>query len=338
MIYNRTTGEPIGYTQNEREKALSVSLTSLAASMGYTPIKVSHYYHLKEMDSLTIYNDKTWYRWSKQGNRMGGTQIDFLMEFGNIDTPVKAIKKLLEFRGMNISVDDFGVNNNNITHSENLDKNDKGQLELPPQNKDYKRLYAYLMKTRGLSSDVISYMIHNKLIYEDANHHNIVFLGKNPQGDIKYAGVHGTVSLNGKSYKCDCRGNDKNYGVNIVNKQSDKLCVFEAVIDCMSYMDMTGDYASNKLVLGMVADNPLEQFLNDYSHIREINFCLDNDEAGQKAIYSDCGLFNKYNKLGYKCNVTVPDQGKDFNEALLLRKENLIHQTNTMNRYNRHGR
>lgn len=44
-------------------------------------------------------------------------------------------------------------------------------------------------------------------------------------------------------------GNDKNFGINIVNTDSEELKVFEASIDLMSYLDLTGDYKSNKLVL-----------------------------------------------------------------------------------------
>ena len=31
---------------------------------------------------------------------------------------------------------------------------------------------------------------------------------------------------------------------------------------------------------------------------------------------------NKYSEAGYECRVTVPESGKDFNEALLNRKNN----------------
>ena len=91
MFFDKDTGEAIGYDPNEREEALSVSLTSLASAMGYTPIRQGRHYSLKEMDSLVIYNDRSWNRWSKKGNINGGTQIDFLMEFGNVQTAAQAI-------------------------------------------------------------------------------------------------------------------------------------------------------------------------------------------------------------------------------------------------------
>ena len=156
----------------------------------------------------------------------------------------------------------------------------------------------------------------------------MVFLGKDKEGRIRYATKRGTMDIYGKKYRGDVAGNDKNYGINIVNPSSSELKVFEANIDLMSYLDMTGDYQSNKLVLGMVADNPLVQFLNDYSHINKIGFCLDNDEAGKCAVYGgakqNIGLLQKYAQQGYETYAHMVPDGigcKDWNEYLIYQKE-----------------
>ena len=52
----------ISYTNDERNAALNVSLTALASSLGYTPVRAGRHYYLKEMDSLVIYNDRSWNR------------------------------------------------------------------------------------------------------------------------------------------------------------------------------------------------------------------------------------------------------------------------------------
>ena len=324
LRYHKSNGEEvIMYTNEERESAMQVSLTSLARSLGYTPIKQGSLWTLKEMDSLKIHNDKTWYRWSGKGNRNGGTQIDFLMEFGGVDSPAEAIQQLLEFNGERIQ---------EVYAEDNVKKKEPTEFKLPPANKDQRRLFAYLMKTRGLSQEIVHYFVHNKLIYEDEKHHNIVYCGRDPQGVVGYAGLRGTADYNGRTFKMDVPGNDKNYGVNIVNKESSELKVFEAVIDCMSYMDMFGDKTTNKLILGMVEDNPLAQFLKDYPHIKTISFCLDNpdiDAAAKKALYGDMskpkeqrkpGLIEKYEALGYEVKVETPPHGKDYNESLLQMK------------------
>lgn len=76
----------------------------------------------------------------------------------------------------------------------------------------------------------------------------------------------------------------------------------------------------------MVEDNPLARFVKDYDHITNISLCLDNDEAGKKAIYGDgkgskLGLKEKYEGLGFQVNVEVPPAGKDFNESLIELKK-----------------
>ena len=170
-------GNPVGYSQEEREEALTVSLRAIASSLGYTPLRSGGHYSLKEMDSLVIYNDRTWNRWSGKGTITGGTQIDFLMAFGGIDTPQQAIKWLLDFKGSPVELD--YVKQNPIIPDEHLKHRD---MVLPPKNNNYRRLFAYLIQTRGLSSEVVSDFVHRKLIYEDSVHHNIVYCGYDPEG------------------------------------------------------------------------------------------------------------------------------------------------------------
>lgn len=336
MKYVKGNGDVVlAYTPEERQKALEVSLTSLASSLGYTPIRSGTHFILKEMDSLVIYNDKSWHRWSGKGNITGGSQIDFLLEFGSIATVPEAIQELLAFKGEAVQEVHMG----NVQ-----DKKEKctNNFELPPRNENYRRLYAYLIKTRGLSQEIVSEFVHQRLIYEEALHHNIVYCGCDPEGNVRYAGLRGTYDYNGRKFKMDVPGNDKNYGVNIVNEGCPRLKVFESVIDCMSYIDMTGDRESNKLILGMLEDNPLAQFLKDYNHIKQITFCLDNDVPAKEAIYGNPdshsenkrkGLKQKYQDLGYSCDVESPAFGKDFNECLLVRKggHNLQPQNNPIN-------
>lgn len=320
MRYHKNNGEEvIVYTNEEREKALEVSLTALASSLGYTPVRQGSHFSLKEMDSLVIYNDRSWKRWSGKGYRTAGSQIDFLLEFGGIDSVPEAIQQLLEFKGEPMLEQYASASREH--HSEQ-------DFVLPPKNDNFKRLYAYLIQTRGLSQEVVSDFVHKKLIYEDAVHHNIVYCGYDPEGNIRYAGLRGTADIYGKKFKMDVPGNNKNYGVNIVNPESSEIKVFESVIDCMSYIDLYGDKESNKLILGMVEDNPLAQFLKDYNHIKTITFCLDNDAAAHKALYGDPnqkqpkpGLKEKYETQGYMVKIEIPPYGKDFNESLLGSKK-----------------
>lgn len=120
-------------------------------------------------------------------------------------------------------------------------------------------------------------------MYESGTYHNLVFVGKDTEGIPRFASQRGTLDKYGKPFKGDVTGNDKTYGVNLVDQNSDTLYVYEAAIDAMSDMELREDYQNNILVLGMLSDGPLEKFLKDYPHIRKIQFCLDNDLPGRQA-------------------------------------------------------
>ena len=334
-------------------QAKETSLTELAAYYGFHPKRIGNTYTLEEYDSIRIYNDRTWYRWSKAGSRGedGGSQIDFLMQFCGVESTYKAIRVLLDFQGISYAEGER-MQNPQPGHlaKQPLEQRKTAAFVLPePVEGNYRRAYAYLMKTRGLSQRVIDYFVKDlKILYEEKEHHNLVFLGKDREGKVRYATKRGTADIYGKKYRGDVAGNNKNYGINIINLGSDELKVFEANIDLMSYMDVTGDYESNKLVLGMVADNPLAQFLRDYQHIRKITFCMDNDESGMNAMYGKqeavpgkagkVGLIEKYASQGYQTRADiVPKEtgSKDWNEYLLYLKKQAPKQERQIRRKSR---
>ncbi len=318
-------------------QAKETSLTQLAEYYGYHPKRVGNQlYTLAEHDSVRIYNDRSWYRWSKAGSGKGsgGSQIDFLMQFCGVETVPQAIRTLLEFQGISLEDDAWRQQMpERPLHQAEKGKTapERREFILPEPMKDgmYRRAYAYLIKTRGLSQKVVDYFVRDlKILYEEKEHHNLVFLGKDKEGRVRYATKRGTADIYGKKYRGDVAGNDKNYGINIVNPDSEELKVFEANIDLMSYLDVTGDYESNKLVLGMTADPPLVRFLEDYPHIKRIGFCLDNDEAGMIAMHGDeargrTGLLQKYETQGYQTYAdSVPQESgcKDWNEYMIYKK------------------
>ena len=129
-----TTQWGYSYTQEERQEALNLSLTSLAVSLGYTPVQTGSHYHLKEMDSLVIYNDRTWNRWSGKGNITGGTTIDFMMAFGDASNAAEAINKLLELNGKDI----IAKNIHPIDERTEKAASNRYSFALPPKNQNYK--------------------------------------------------------------------------------------------------------------------------------------------------------------------------------------------------------
>ena len=66
--------------------------------------------------------------------------------------------------------------------------------------------------------------------------------------------MRGVFDKQGKPFKCDVEGNDKNYGFNVVNVNSTELVVFEAAIDLMSYVDIFADHESKDVYKRQTTD------------------------------------------------------------------------------------
>lgn len=309
------------FTESELAIAKSVDLTAVASYLGYTVKRVGHYHTLKEMDSIRIYDKSHWFRWSRQYEKgeNGGSQIDFLRVFCGMDIK-EAVWWLLDFAGYRRIE---GVEHKMpLKHQVDVaKKREVKKFELPVRSLDNSFLYSYLNQERGISKSVIDYFVSKNLIYESRHYHNIVFKGNDKDGVTKFASMRGVFDKEGKPFKCDVAGNDKQYGFNVCNDESNELVVFEGAIDLMSYVDIFSDYETNKLALGMLADAPLDTFLKEHPQITTIRFCLDGDGPGRKAASQ---LMEKYYGFGYEVEDCPPPAGyKDYNEWLVETKKNL---------------
>lgn len=303
-------------SEEELAIAKATDLTLVAGQLGYTVVRKGTYHSLKEIDSMRIYNCCSWYRWSQN---KGGSQIDFLQEFAGFGFK-EAVIWLLEFSGYHYQYHHFSSALNKeqylrVQSSIDVELQKKSvPFQLPEKAENFKRLYAYLMKTRGLSKQTVDYFVKKALIYESQKHHNIVFLGNDKDGITRFASMRGTSDYLGTPFKGDVKGNDKNYGFHVLNSKSETLLVFESAIDLMSYVDFYHDYSTSKLALGMVNDRPLERFLEEHPQIKRIGFALDNDEPGRKAVKE---LMEKYEAAGYAVkDIRPPEGSKDWNQYL----------------------
>lgn len=251
------------FTEEELAIAKSVDLCAVAESLGYTVKRIGKYHTLKEMDSIRIYDRSHWYRWSRQfdkGNN-GGSQIDFLRVFGGMSVK-EAVFWLLDFAGYR-RIESTGKQP--LVHQVTKKQpQERKPFVLPQPAGDNSYLISYLNNERGISKAVIELFLKENLIYESRHYHNIVFKGNDKNGVTRFASMRGVFDKQGKPFKCDVEGNDRNYGFNVVNVNSTELVVFEAAIDLMSYVDIFADHESNKLALGMLADAPLATFLREH--------------------------------------------------------------------------
>lgn len=309
------------FTEEELTIAKSVDLTAVACSLGYTVKRIGRYHTLKEMDSIRIYNRSHWFRWSRQYEKgsNGGSQIDFLRIFAGMEVK-EAVFWLLDFAGYRRLPED--EDKIKLKYQIAVEQRENKDFVLPMPSRDNSYLYTYLREERGLSNQVIRYFIEKNLIYESRQYHNVVFKGNDKEGVTRFASMRGVFDKEGKSFKCDVAGNDKEYGFNVTNPESTELVVFEAAIDLMSYVDVFEDYESNKLALGMLAEAPLITFLKEHPQISTIRFCLDNDNPGRNTSRELC---EKYYGLGYEVEDCPPPVGfKDYNEWLVARKRDMV--------------
>ena len=192
----------------------------------------------------------------------------------------------------------------------------KQEFSLPPRNADDRRVFAYLRK-RGIAAQVIRQFLNCGLLYEDAEHHNCVFVGRDESGQAKYAGLRGTYDLDGPGFKGDAPGSDKNTGFSLPHDpRSDLVLVFEAPIDLMSYLTLHRN-TPNALALCGLYDGALQAYLADHPQIKRIELCLDADGPGREAARQ---FQDKYTAMGYAVTVEEPRSGKDWNEYLQKRK------------------
>ena len=155
------------FTEEELAIAKSVDLVDVAAALGYTPKRIGRYHTLKEMDSMRIYNRNHWCRFSRlyEKGECGGSQIDFLMVFAGMDIK-EAVAWLLDFAGYRRS--QVMSSRKELSHQVRFDRNTYAdrKFELPEPAYDNSYLYSYLTKERGLSKEVVDFMVYKELIYE----------------------------------------------------------------------------------------------------------------------------------------------------------------------------
>ena len=289
------------FTDTEMQIARETDLPDLLSHLGYQVKRVGRFHTTTEMDSLRIKDRRTWFRYSQN---TGGDAITFLQQFCGKSFP-EAVEYLLTFHGK--------ARDAPIPQPKPISP--KQKFSLPPRNADDRRVFAYLRK-RGIAAQVIRQFLNSGLLYEDAEHHNCVFVGKNSAGQVKYAGLRGTYDREGKGFRGDVTGSDKRVGFALpYDRSSDQVFVFEAPIDLMSYLTLHRN-TPNALALCGLYDGALQAYLTDHPQIKRIELCLDADEPGQKAAQQ---LQEKYQLQGYAVTVEKPRCGKDWNEYLQKR-------------------
>ena len=158
------------FTDTEMQIAKETDLPELLTHLGYQVRRIGRYHTTVEMDSLRIKDRRKWFRYSQN---TGGNAITFLQQFYGKSFS-EAVEYLLTFHGK--------ARDAPVPQPKPVSR--KQEFSLPTRNADDRRVFAYLRK-RGIAAQVIRQFLNAGLLYEDAVHHNCVFVGKNSAGQVK---------------------------------------------------------------------------------------------------------------------------------------------------------
>ena len=281
------------YTQAQIDKANAVDLEKFLRAQGETLVRSGKEYRWKAHDSLTVCGNK----WFRHSQSKGGLPVDFVMEFYGKSFP-EAVQMLTGEPG---------------EAQPEADPAPSPAFRLPLRNVTNANILNYLTQERKLSPSLVNFFIAAGDIYEDAAHHNVVFVGRDADGHPRYASSRGIQ----EKFRQDAAGVEKAFG--FAHRGTDKqLLVFEAPIDLLSFIELFPKnwQQHNYLSLGGVSGKALRQFLSERPDVERVFLCLDADKAGEDACKRLAGL------LPDTVSVTrIQPCMKDWNDVLVHRAE-----------------
>lgn len=299
------------FTDAEMDIARNTNMPDLLTHLGYQVTRVGSYYSTKEMDSIRIKQSNPVY-FKRYSSEERGDAITFLELYENKSFE-EAVEYLLSYHGYS---QDKPLPLR-FHKRKPAPEEPRPEFILPEPHTDCRRVFAYLLK-RGIPREIIHDYIKKGLLYECDEYHNCVFTGRNSSGDVTFAYKRGTYDKNGEGFKGDATGSDKSIAFRLpASEKSRKVYVFESPLDLMSHTAIHGFPTVNAVALCCLWDGPLETYLKENQHIKEIVLCLDNDKWGRKAVVE---IGTEYKKMGYAVKVKYPKVGKDWNEQLQVGK------------------
>ena len=189
------------FSQEQIDRANQADLVSFLQAQGEQLERAGNEYRWKRHDSLTVRGNK-WYRHSQS---KGGGPVDFLMEFfGKSFT--EAVELLTGEKGAAPPPDSPAP---------------LSDFRLPPRSPTAEQVKRYLTEARRIDEDVTGFFISSGDIYEEAAHHNAVFVGRDESGIPRYAHQRGTAG----SFRLDVKGSDKAFNF-CYRGEGERLFVF----------------------------------------------------------------------------------------------------------------
>jgi len=297
ITYKRKQSEYIHFSEEQKIRANNVDIADFLRSQGEELTRSGHEWRWKRHDSVTV-NGSRWYQHSAE---QGGNAVSFVRRFYNLSYP-EAVTMLLN-----------GERGADFAQADSKPERPKVPFALPEANGNMRRVFAYLMKQRYIDADTITHFAKAKTLYEDATHHNAVFVGTDENGVPLHAHKRSTLTM-GKPYRGNVESSEPKHSFRHIGT-SDRLYVFEAPIDMLSFISLYQQnwQAHSYLALCGVAEHALTHTLESNPHIKRVGLCLDNDEPGLVAMNRIAG---KLKQLGYDEVFQLLSQFKDWNADL----------------------
>ena len=248
------------YTQAQIDRANAANLEDFLRAQGEMLVRSGKEYRWKAHDSLTVCGNK----WFRHSQSKGGYPVDFVMEFYGKSFP-EAVQLLTGEQGES---------------RQDAAPAPSPAFRLPLRNVTNANILNYLTQERKLSPSLVNFFVSTGDIYEDAAHHNVVFVGRDADGHPRYASSRGIY----EKFRQDAAGAEKAFG--FAHRGTDKqLLVFEAPIDLLSFIELFPKnwQQHNYLSLGGVSGKALQQFLSERPDVERVFLCLDADKAGEDA-------------------------------------------------------
>ena len=280
----------------------------------YEPYDLVHFsgntYTTKPHDSLKISNGK-WMWWSKG---IGGrSALDYLIKVRDY-TFMEAVETLAGLAGVKPPV------------PLSAEKQTK-KLLLPEPYRYQTRVVSYLTG-RGIDREIVDFCLRTGRVYESRRYHNAVFVGRDREGNPRYAAIRGIMT----DFIGDASGSDKNDSFSIpAEGDSGKVHMFESAIDLLSYatllkmdgqdwrgehlLSLAGVYQPAGEIRQSKVPAALSRFLREHPEVQGIVFHLDNDRAGRLATETIRTVLPEK----YHTENDPPARGKDCNDALCIR-------------------
>lgn len=304
--------EFVYFTPQEKEAARNADIAEMLERQGERLKRSGSEYEWGEGSERVTIRGNLWYH---QYEQKGGNAVAFVQKFMD-KTYVEAMKFILG----------DGAGEVKQAEPKQAKPKEKRQFEPPALAEEPRKAYAYLNVRRGIPKEILVPFFKKKLIGETKKYTNVAFMGYDIGGNLKHVNLRTTYA--NSTFKGNSPGCTPEYSFHCAG-QSEKLYLFEAPIDMLSFITMKGDGWQDHSYAACcgVSDKVLFQMLKDNPNIKKVFLCLDNDWAGRVAEYR---IAEQLKENGVEFKIKIP-KGKDWNEDLLTAREQAILRNTEVN-------